>query len=93
MNKETKNKTMNWRDISSAPKDGSLILITGGMRVYPAMWDSGSKDWALFDVLQINDDIIPETIIKKKKAIFASMRAEDATAWMPLPEPPEDNLQ
>lgn len=61
-----------WRDIESAPKDGSLVLLCDiyerfdGHRIFVARWCDGNrhKEWVCHGY------------------------RKQATHWMPLPEPP-----
>ena len=64
-----------WQPIETAPKDGSLILITDGHCSYAAWYEGQCQyEWAIADD-NGDDNAIGEMYV---------------THWMPLPEPPTD---
>lgn len=70
-----------WRDIGSAPKDGSNIIGTDGITSFIMWWLAGvlkneKGDWRLRE-----DE-------KTKWRDFRKMTVHP-THWMPLPEPPK----
>jgi len=66
-----------WRDIESAPKDGTYIdlWISNGERIPDARWNDRQRRW---EVWSLGDYDGME---------FVAI-AGDPTHWMPLPEPP-----
>jgi hypothetical protein len=67
-----------WQPIKTAPKDGCdlIILSRNGIRV--AHWKEYTDDWSFFTGWYIALDATPSS---------GGMFAQDATHWMPLPEP------
>lgn len=65
-----------WQDISTAPKDGRIVLIIVGTelpRAVAAAWNGGEHwPWTTFDGSETSD----------------GFRARSATHWRPLPAPP-----
>ena len=69
-----------WQDISTAPKDGTLVLVTQASSVYIAWWTSSAEfersgtrpGWQIFEC----DDV------------WYSRAIDNPTHWMPLPPPP-----
>lgn len=61
-----------WMTIESAPKDGTAILVCGGLMPEPfvAEWDDRQQYW------------------KSTACIEQYYGSRDATHWMPLPDPP-----
>ena len=65
----------NWQDISTAPKDGTLILIWDGMEIHTAYW--GPRASSNKQNLWVSNGCIDDWMA------FAP------THWMPLPERPK----
>lgn len=63
-----------WQPIETSPRDGTSILICGGLMPDPfvAEWDDRQKYW------------------KSASCIDQYYGSHDATHWMPLPDPPKD---
>lgn len=83
---------MEWQDISTAPKDGTPVMLHGGVadwmhwegckRQVIAHWDTegfyrGGGQW----------------VITYFDSGAAAVCYEDATHWMPLPAPPTPTAQ
>lgn len=72
-----------WRDIESAPKDGTHVDIwINGFRKTDAKWDESQNRWKWFECFVGPD--------KRTKRYSFSSRAE-VTHWMPIPAPPKDS--
>ena len=69
---------MKWKTISSAPKDGTWILVTCGKGFVPDVvtWNTERSLW-------MRDETNESTWIREKDWLL--------THWMPLPEPPKEN--
>lgn len=67
---------MEWQDISSAPRDGTRIL------VYIPPRYRGDTNWAVSDCWMDKYDLTWETPCENDV---------NPTHWMPLPNPPEAN--
>ena len=67
----------NWQPIESAPKDGTVILLSDGNSTEAGWWvpDDINYPW-----------IFADPRFSGNTNAFA---AKYATHWMPLPEPPE----
>ena len=67
---------MNWKDIETAPKDGTRVLVFSGDWIAIAYWKSDAQIWCVWDC----EDYFPSV----------HLVGDDApTHWMPLPEPPK----
>ena len=68
-----------WQPMSTAPKDGTRILIASGPEVYTVLWYEGI--WCVEDN-------------KNEPYPFRGYRDNDGPyaprGWMPLPEPPQE---
>lgn len=78
-----------WRDIETAPRDGTHILIAPHMDV--ALWDHGAERW-ITNVIPLNSD---RTIADDWRARpvmmfeqYASNWGIEPTHWLPLPPAP-----
>ena len=69
-----------WQDISTAPKDGTEILVAG-----PA-WDDLSKGFFQTVAMWIDHAWFQEQTDYPDAAVY------DPTHWQPLPEPPSQPL-
>ena len=93
----------NWRDISTAPKDGTIILLwlrSGGKPVlgFRKLWTF--RGWLRFECLENLDEwrsAIAESALNDPcgSLSWAEGRllglAHEPTHWMPLPDPPEQS--
>ena len=81
---------MNWQDISTAPTDGTWILLTGGKIDYG--WDVDDKPNIV--VGQVTNEL--NGYESKRRWQFAWYDGgyygeyENPTHWMPLPDPPKE---
>lgn len=70
---------MNWQPISTAPKDGSEIIVgsvEGG--VFAGFWSDVPNYWGHFGWFAESD----------RAACDATRKPFQPTHWMPLPDPP-----
>lgn len=66
--------TMEWQDISTAPKDGTRVLLTDGLNTASVgFWRRTYEEWHPNEMTEIN-----------------WWRMQPPTHWMPLPKPPKD---
>lgn len=74
---------MEWRDIESAPKDGTRVDLwtSDGERVCDAYWDNGETPPSWHAPHMFYDDV-GEVEYEGRKA----------THWLPIPAPPEKNM-
>ena len=80
---------MEWMEISSAPKDGTEIILMKGDRVTSGSWEVISQTENHFDS---NGNYICSEIIDHG-SMWCSYDGgfcedDEPTHWMPLPEPP-----
>lgn len=77
---------MDWKNIATAPKDGTRILITNGEYVVIACfgsWTDADEDWTKVDCWSIYNCEDP---------FYSSLRPENwPTHWMELPEPVDED--
>lgn len=75
-----------WSPMESAPKDGSVFIITDGISTYPAFHNRNSKKWPWAIIDNTNTDEGDDLIS------FNSFDADAPTGWMPmpLPQPPKE---
>lgn len=77
---------MEWRDISSAPRDVS-ILVWWRDEAYVARWYDGYNEWGV-SVRPINDNEV-RTFRRIGPVVWKNRVFEPGpTHWMPLPSPP-----
>lgn len=78
-----------WMPIESAPKDGSIFLITNGTHVYPAFHNKFNSfwPWGIFD----NTDTSLTgccDLEHSDRISFNSLSGRSPSHWMPLPPAP-----
>jgi len=75
-----------WQDISTAPKDGSTIILTDGRSVVAGAYAPGlhgeSFCWAFVDDWQQAD-------AEEEAVCPNAFKKHAVTHWQPLPSPPE----
>lgn len=72
---------MDWQDISTAPKDGTVILLSKGDEVHPGAWCPS----------EVGDDLYPWLFWHRLNASQVKpngWQERAPTHWMPLPAPP-----
>ena len=77
-----------WQPISTAPKDGTTILVTGG-----ELWDSvGSPSFGgpYCVYWTTNLEKFPEGCWSIKAGFDGWAVCDDPTLWLPIPEPDDD---
>jgi hypothetical protein len=77
-----------WRDIASAPRDGSPILVYREGSIYVAKWLTFWRTWGVC-AERIPGDPDPYTDIGDI-GFEGHYVARGPTHWMPLPAPPQD---
>ena len=72
-----------WQAIETAPRDGTRILLFNGCGVYEGKWlkENNDENW---------DKEIETWFITISGDPWYNQTLEDATHWMPLPQPPEE---
>lgn len=78
---------MDWQPIETAPRNGTVILLSRGHDVYAGWW-SGSDNWPwwIIDDTKESDEVMPGFIEPN------GLKDEGQLApryWMPLPKGPE----
>lgn len=79
-----------WRDISTAPRDGTQVLLFPHM--VTAHWDFGDDEWMIMTVPLNKDGTIAEDWSARPVmwfCVYANIEGYEPTYWQPLPEPPE----
>lgn len=71
-----------WQPISTAPKDGSYILVSNEHGAWIAHWAPVAVSGYRFDQPW-------RSVMLNHDHIFASLRYLPPTHWVPLPAPPE----
>ena len=80
---------MEWRPIDSAPRDGTWLLVTGGMvEDDHACGDCSPAVAVRWDTVGMYG-VGGEWMVTPYDSNCASIRYEGPTHWMPLPEPPK----
>ena len=78
---------MNWQPIETAPKDGTMLLLTNGRQVFPGWWDESYDGFPWIIV-----DMAARCVSEGGQTAALGNAANEGypTHWMPLPPPPKD---
>jgi hypothetical protein len=79
-----------WRDIASAPKDGTMIMLTDGNWVHPGWWKACDKwPWRFVDNTA---ELLTGCCDHEAgdRIAFNGWGADSPTYWQPLPAPPTE---
>lgn len=68
-----------WQPISTAPKDGRLVLLFAGNAMMCAAYDFGDDEW-IYAYTDVHREGAP--------GLFYCSYAINPSHWMPLPDPP-----
>lgn len=77
---------MKWQPISTAPKDGSTVM------VYPATWNGQTASMARWEMDEHAKNPRPYWRRGDDMGRVSYSRGTSPTHWMPLPAPPTDAI-
>lgn len=80
---------MNWQPIETAPKDGTEILIFRPIGTQHDPWMFVAT-WQQCDGC---GSVVDGGIFMSNACVDSYVGTTHATHWMPLPEPPQENLK